>query len=560
MNCSGNSGMWAGRLRQNGAAFAALGPARATAALKGKGPPKGRGKTAKAQVPPAPLIPVAAVASAAGVGAPPTEDPLRTRADFPLERGVKRASKERAAEAAATVESRDAALRALRRDMTAASSKGNADSLWATWRQFHEQWFGPEIAALPLTQDKILAVASCFKSGGYRAFPGYMSKAKENHVLMGFEWNGQLDLVARKATTSVTRGLGMARQSTPFKLLLALEAMRENKVDLPSTTPVGWSSFMVIATFFVLREIEAANLRVEHVTINAKERRVELLLPVSKKDPRAVGCSRAWKCLCKDGAAAGEVRQDCPYHAVTEQLAKLRARFGAQLQADLPLFPTEGGQPVARAAVIAALEATVQAYGDPIMQPNGSRLLGGHSFRVTGAQQLAALGVDMIKIMVLARWAGESVLRYVRDAPLDNLPDEVKALEEKKSLLGALEKLQDDVRNINTKVDGQAEDAAKITDELYKKFGPSVAKPFIANGNQKRFKLHWAAIDGREVLPQQWKTRCGVKFGNWSFTRHESKSDFPLDTWCTKCFGAPRPEAHKESSSEDHASLESESE
>jgi hypothetical protein len=557
--------MWAGRLRQNGAAFAALGPARAAAALKGKGPAKGRGKAAAAKVASAP-------ASAGGpsahplVGAAPAPAGVlavqaagRTRADFPLERGVKRASKEKAVEAAATADSRAEALLALRRDMTAASGKGNADSLWATWSLFHEQWFGPELATLPLTADKIMAVAACFKCGGYRAFPGYMSKAKEKHILAGCVWDGQLDLVSRKATTSVTRGLGMARQSTPFKLLMALQAVKDNKVVLPDAAPIGWCSFMVIATFFVMREIEAANLRVEHTTINDNELSVQLLLPVSKKDPRAVGCSRAWKCLCKGGAAAGATRMDCPYHAATEQLARLRERFGVPLPADLPLFPTEDGQPVARAAVIAALEATVQAYGDPIAQPNGSRLLGGHSFRVTGAQQLAALGVDVIKIMVLARWAGESVLRYVRDAPLDNLPDEVRALEEKRSLLEALDKLQADVRDINDKVDGQAEEAARITGEL-RMYAPTIQKPFIANGNHRRFKLHWAAIDGSEVIPQLWKTRCGVKFGNWSFTRHESKVEFPIDTWCTKCFGAQQVEAPKSSSSEGKDSSESESE
>jgi hypothetical protein len=416
------------------------------------------------------------------------------------------------------------------------------------------------VATVPLTQEKILAVAACFKEGGYRAFPGYMSKAKEHHILAGYDWCGQLDLVARKATTSVTRGLGMARQSTPFKLVQALEAVREGKVVLPSEAPVGWCSFLVVATFFVMREIEVANLRVEHVTLSARDRRVELLLPVSKKDPRAVGCSRAWKCLCRVEATEDCVRHDCPYLAVATQLARLRQRFGAQLPADLPLFPTEEGQPVARATVITALEATVQAYGDPIMQPNGSRLLGGHSFRVTGAQQLAALGVDVIKIMVLARWAGESVLRYVREAPLDNLPDEVRALEEKRNLLGALEKLQADVRDINKRVDGQATDAAKIADELLTKFGPSVTKPFIANGNQKRFKLHWAAGDGTEPLPQLWKTRCGVKFGNWDFSRHGSKSEFPTDTWCTKCFGTQSPLDNKDSSSVDHASSDSSSE
>jgi hypothetical protein len=567
--------MWAGRLRHNGAAFAALGPARSLAALKGKGPTKGKGKgkagkptaaptattaasraaTQPALAPPRPK----AASSAASSSTPALPEGEPTRADFPQVRGVKRASRELAAQAAATPESRSAALLALHQDMTAASGKTNACSLWSTWRYLHQQWFGSEADVLPLTQEKIFAVAACFKSGGYRAFKGYLSKAKEHHILGGHTWDLQLDFVGRKATMSVTRGLGVARQSTPFKLLQALEAVRESNITLPEGSPLGWSNFLVVATFFILREIEAANIRVGHVTISPKEGKVQLLLPVSKKDPKAVGCTRAWQCLCRPKEA---IRQDCPFHAVTRQLGLLRAHFGEDpLPEGLPLFPTAEGQPVARAAVVAALEATVQAYGDPIVQPNGSRLLGGHSFRVTGAQQLASLGVDIIKIMVLARWAGESVLRYVRDAPLDNLPAEVKALEEKKSLLGALEKLQADVLSIDNKVDGQKQEVDRLAAELFKKFGPVADKPFIANGSKKRFKLHWAAVDGVEMLPQLWKTHCGVKFGSWNFTRHVTKDNFPIDTWCTKCFGrsGPAPQVECPTSNSSSENTESDS-
>jgi hypothetical protein len=135
--------MWAGRLRHNGAAFAALGPARSTAALKGKSPTKGKGKIGKPQPPPMPAAPRAS-SSAAHAPAPvsatskasspavrltPTPTGLevdRSRADFPQVRGVKRASKELAMQAAATAESRSAALLALHQGMTAASSTANA--------------------------------------------------------------------------------------------------------------------------------------------------------------------------------------------------------------------------------------------------------------------------------------------------------------------------------------------------------------------------------------------------------------------------------------------------
>ena len=64
-------------------------------------------------------------------------------------------------------------------------------------------------------------------------------------------------------------------------------------------------------------------------------------------------------------------------------------------------------------------------------------------------------GVEVVKIMVLARWAGEAVLRYVREAPLDTLPAEVKDLEEKHSMLAALERLQADMHGLDARVEGR---------------------------------------------------------------------------------------------------------
>ena len=45
----------------------------------------------------------------------------------------------------------------------------------------------------------------------------------------------------------------------------------------------------------------------------------------------------------------------------------------------------------------------------------------GHSGRVTGAQRLAAAGVDELRIQVFGRWASCSVRRYVREATLDGV-------------------------------------------------------------------------------------------------------------------------------------------
>eukprot|EP00971_Amphidinium_carterae_P286395 5686327-Amphidinium_carterae.1 len=55
------------------------------------------------------------------------------------------------------------------------------------------------------------------------------------------------------------------------------------------------------------------------------------------------------------------------------------------------------------------------------MLPQGSvgRNVTGHTFRVTGARHLAAKGVDVHLIMLMARWRSNIVMRYAREAPLE---------------------------------------------------------------------------------------------------------------------------------------------
>ena len=78
------------------------------------------------------------------------------------------------------------------------------------------------------------------------------------------------------------------------------------------------------------------------------------------------------------------------------------------------------------------MEAIVISGGGIVCGPSGTGLFGGHSLRVAGAQRLASLGVEVVKIMVLARWSGSTVFRYTKEAPLDSLPKDVKALGETK--------------------------------------------------------------------------------------------------------------------------------
>ena len=53
----------------------------------------------------------------------------------------------------------------------------------------------------------------------------------------------------------------------------------------------------------------------------------------------------------------------------------------------------------------------------PAQTPDGLQRWTGHSLRVTGAQGLAAAGVDTWAIQLIGRWGSEAVLGYIREAP-----------------------------------------------------------------------------------------------------------------------------------------------
>ena len=104
------------------------------------------------------------------------------------------------------------------RDIKALNSSGPAASWWSTWCDFHSLW-SPGLPVLPLTPEKIRDVACMFKAGRYRSFPNYLSRAKEEHRLEGFEWHEALDFQFARSVRSVQRGIGPSRQSCPFDVL-----------------------------------------------------------------------------------------------------------------------------------------------------------------------------------------------------------------------------------------------------------------------------------------------------------------------------------------------------
>eukprot|EP00971_Amphidinium_carterae_P164799 3267312-Amphidinium_carterae.5 len=96
---------------------------------------------------------------------------------------------------------------------------------------------------------------------------------------------------------------------------------------------------------------------------------------------------------------------------------------GWQWEDDSPLFPTRKGKSrktPSKSNVVAAVTTVAELLGEETVRE------GANPLRVSGARWLGALGVEVAKISLLARWSSDVVLRYVAEAPLPALTDECK--------------------------------------------------------------------------------------------------------------------------------------
>ena len=64
------------------------------------------------------------------------------------------------------------------------------------------------------------------------------------------------------------------------------------------------------------------------------------------------------------------------------------------------------------------IEMLATMLGEELYTKDGRIKYGKHSWRSTGAVFLAGIGVDLLKIQLMARWSSEVITHYSRLAPL----------------------------------------------------------------------------------------------------------------------------------------------
>ena len=140
-------------------------------------------------------------------------------------------------------------------------------------------------------------VASLSKSGGYRAFPNYLSAIKSAHVEAGYEWDQLLSHSGTWVSRSVLRGIGPARQSCSFQFTELCKLVRTTE-PLVMGGPYGPYHFTILACIFLLREVEVANALTNSWSFDHVAMELSWTLPTGKSDHMALGTVRTWRCLC----------------------------------------------------------------------------------------------------------------------------------------------------------------------------------------------------------------------------------------------------------------------
>ena len=338
-----------------------------------------------------------------------------TRSDVPVVRNLRRGT---ITEALAALKDLgvDALVESLVHDRYAITSTASQASLLRTWERFHREAFKTSSTMppmLPITPAALVVIVALFKGGGYRSYPNYSSAAKGAHIQAGHVWTQLLHHTAAWVSRSVLRGIGPPRQSCSF-VFERLRKLPRNFSPLVTNGPHDPIRFALLATSCLLREIEASTATTSAWTFDDDAQELTWLLPGSKSDHRALGVSRTWPCTCGHPVLA------CVFHLAREHRDWLDGS-GYPVDPDSPLFPNDEGIASPKAAIVLSFEAIGAACGQPLVSAAGLRLFGGHTPRVTGAQLYAALGLEINKIRLPARHSGETIMRYVAEAPLRSL-------------------------------------------------------------------------------------------------------------------------------------------
>lgn len=483
----------------------------------------------------------------------------RTRPDQPEVRANGHADVANAIAAAKDSESKKRALDTLNKGMLAATSQAPQQALLRTWAKFHHCWFGGITGPYPITVSSLRAVAAMFKAGGYSSFRNYVFAAKGHHIRLGHHWDQCLDKTAKDCIRSVVRGLGPAKRTEPLDVKKAINVLgtwQWNETDM--TKPVDSLAMISTAIIFLCREIEVSGALQHELEVADDGSSCTLRLPATKKDSAANGTYRSMDCTCG-------INVFCVPHHLRRYVRRLE-EFGNTLGIDsdtLPLFPNPRGEALSKLQVIEVVRAVVRAYSPETPESEISKFTG-HTFRVSGARWLSALGIYPVTVAIHGRWTSSAVMTYLAESPLQSLRARMQNLTLDDSLTPSKRKqpIEDGDSHVRVRervLLSQRDDAPQ--EPVLPDQATSMNCEYVLNMISS--KVHARKKEEVGMQTFEWRTLCGWKWAGKSHVYASSIRPDRSTTWkdCPKCFKIPdRGENEADSDSDSSSSTSSSSE
>ena len=224
------------------------------------------------------------------------------------------------------------------------------------------------------------------------------------------------------------------------------------------------------------------------------------------------------------------------------------------------LFINTAYEQVKKAIMVKSMVAVITAVKNAVKDMIKS--ITGHSLRVSGAQFLARIGLELMLIQILGRWDSNIILRYIADAPVANITANMKmiigndTLEEKRlnahgqttMPCSAIDELRTQAeQELESKLDVIKEQARKEADEIQLKmsnldFEISVLRELVADdvqtisnrmGDLELLSLRTVKVGAGELVhkvrigtpapPIKWRTFCGKYFAHADYQLVDSE-------------------------------------
>ena len=477
--------------------------------------------------------------------------------------------------AAAQPNQRKRALEQLDNDILSHSSRPANDSRLRTFLAICSAW---EVEAFPLSPVCIRCVGASFKAGCYRSAGIYFQTAMGYQLRsMGLPVSPFIRSVIKDVVRSVRRGLGPSSLKAGFDVAVLgrlVDTDDDHPFQLDRLAHV--TDLMIICSWFMLRELEISFARDSHLTLHGEE--VQLLVPVHKTNTMGSLTVRSLRCAC-----GVQDHPLCPWHAAERHLIRVSSHPHRRTDGYLPLFPQADGSTATKYMLVKSIRQTLEACGvETTITDDSGRLVerfSGHCLRVSGAQFLAAAGVQVALIQLLGRWSSSAVERYIQHAPLSMVPqipsDVLTHSGPQRSTVGgtvgtavgpapatpAPPPARDDGRNLPSQSfqgrfisdpeegrSGQAQLAAqkrrlKSLQGEVASLRKAIKPPSeVLVVRPRSSVVHRSVIDEHHNPPDTWRSVCGWKYGCTRFFRVGVVSD--TQRFCKKCFeDSERPES-----------------